>query len=467
MRTSFSGLDIAYRALQAQQQAIDVTNHNIANVNTPGFSRQAVRFVATSPLGGNVFNAEGRLSQMGTGAEVADIRRMRNTFYDYQIRTQDQTLARWEGSRDALKQVELVFNEPSDVGVGSFLSKFWQSWQDVTNSPQDIGVRGAMVEQADSLAVCLNRTDAQLDSIRSDLDSQIRLRVDSINSLAQQIADLNVRIVAVEVSGQPANDMRDKRDYLLDELSRLARVTYTENADGALTVFMGSRTLVTIGNVQGVSYTVDTNGLATLTWQNDGSPVVITDGELYGLLQARDVQIPKYIADLDALAAEIIDQVNTLHTAGFGLDNSTGMDFFQGTGAGDIAVNPALKARPDQVAAAGAADSPGDNSNARAIAALQRALTMDSGTADFGRFYAGMMARLGVDSQRAETVASNQGLLVDHLKREKEAVSGVSLDEETTHLIEYQRAYEAAARVITVVDEMLDKIINGMGLVGR
>ncbi len=467
MRTSFSGLEIAYRALQSQQVAIDVTNHNIANASTDGYSRQRANFVSTHPIGVGAMSADGRLAQMGTGTTVTNITRVRNTFFDYQIRSESQTLSRWRSMRDTLAQVEVVFNEPSDTGINTALSKFWEAWQDVANAPEDVGVRGALVEQTGSLAATFNNVDTQLKNIRQDLDTQIRLRCDTINSISQQIADLNVQIAAVEVSGQPANDMRDRRDILLDQLANMAKVSYTEGSNGSLTVFMGNRTLVSANTAHRITYTVDTNNIATLTWQEDGNPVAIADSELKGLLVSRDELLPKYIDAVDALAAQLIARVNAQHRLGFGTDNSTNLDFFTGTGASDIAINPALKANPGKVAVAGAADNPGDASNATAILALQHALTMENGTTDFGGYFAAIMSRLGVDSERAQTMTGNEQLLVDHLVSQKEQTSGVSLDEETTHLLEYQRAYEAAARVITTVDEMLDKLINGTGVVGR
>lgn len=467
MRSAFSGLDIAYRALQAQQQAIDVVNHNIANANTPGYSRQTAILATTPPYTIPTISRNTSAGQMGTGVAVIDVQRTRYSLFDYQIRGESQTLGKWEKTRDALSQVEVIFNEPSGSGLNSLLSKFWQAWQDLTNAPQDAGARSALAEQADSLAVAFNRNYIQLTNIQQDLDSQIRVGADQINDFADRIASLNVQIAQVELVGQRANDLRDQRDLLLDQLSSLVKVSYSETPEGAVNVFLGSRVLVTRGTTERVTTTTDANGFASIIWQDDGSAASVTDGQLYGLQQARDLEIPQFVNDLQSLSGQLITQVNTLHRTGFGLDNSTGLDFFNGSGANDMAVNPVLKTNPERIATAAAADSPGDNSVGLAIAGLQRALTMNGGTSDFGKFFAAMVSRLGVGSQRAEMMASNQKLLVDHLTRQRDSLSGVSLDQETTLLIEHQRAYEAAARVINTVDELLDKLINGTGLVGR
>jgi len=459
-----TGLDIAYRALQAQQQAIDVVNHNIANANTPGYSRQVADLGATPPSA--VIGLSGRAGQMGTGVAVIDLRRSRSSFIDYQVRSESHLLGQWEVLRDGLKQVEVMFNEPSDAGLNSLMSTFWQAWQDLTNAPQDAGARRALVEQSDSLAMAFNSKYSQLTSIQQDLDRQIRVGSDKVNQLAEQVASLNVKIAQAERVGQRANDLRDQRDLVMDELSHLIRVTYYETSDGVLNVFMGSRALVFKERAQSLTTNIS-SGFASVVWADDGSAASISNGDLYGLQQARDVHVPSFINDLNSIASQIITRVNTLHTAGYGLDNSTGLNFFDGSDARDMAINPLLKTTPEQVAAAGSINSPGDNSVAVSISGLQRALTMSGGTADFGRFFASTMSRLGVDSQRSDMMATNQKLLVDHLTRQRDSVSGVSLDEETIHLIEYQRAYQAAARVVNVVDEMLDRLINGMGLVGR
>ncbi|MCL4533656.1 MAG: flagellar hook-associated protein FlgK [Bacteroidetes bacterium] len=464
---AFSGLDIAYRALQAQQLAIDVVNHNIANVNTPGYSRQTARLGATSPPAVTSVNGDIIGSQMGTGVSVIDISRSRLGFVDYQVRNESQSLGQWEAMRDTLKQVEVVFNEPSDVGINSLMSKFWKAWQDVTNNPGDLGIRRALVEQADSLAIAFNRSYSQLSSIQKDLDRQISLGVDKVNQLGEQIAALNVSIAQAEITGQHANDLRDQRDVLLDDLSHLVRMTYQETPQGAVNVFVGSQALVLADQANQLRAVTGANGFSNVIWATDGSAASINDGELAGLQHARDVELPQYISDLQSLAGQLITSVNTIHRTGFGLDNSTNVDFFSGSDASDIAVSSAVKDAPEKVASAAAADSPGDNSIAVSIANLQRALTMNGGTADFGRFYSSLVSSLGVDAQRGDMMATNQQALVDHLTRQRESISGVSLDEETTHLIEYQRAYEAAARMVTAVDEMLDKLINGTGLVGR
>jgi flagellar hook-associated protein 1 len=467
VRSVFSGLDIAYRALQAQQTAIDVINHNIANANTPGYSRQVAILGTTTPYTIPAMSREVSAGQLGTGVTVTAVQRTRYAFLDYQIRNENQTLGQWQAVSDALGQVEVVLNEPSNSGLNSSLSKFWAAWQDLTNDPQDAGGRGALVEQSDTLAGAIKGRYSQLVSIRKDLDDQIKVQLENVNNLADQVASLNVKIAQVELVGQNANDLRDQRDQVLDELSQVAKVSYSETTDGAVNVFVGSRALVQRNMAEHLTTSMNAEGYSDVVWADNLSAASITDGKIYGLMQARDVELPRFIGDLNNLASQIITQVNNLHRAGFGLDNSTGINFFTGTSAADMAVNGVLKTNPQAIAASAAANSPGDNSVALSIARLESALTMNGGTATFAAFYASSVSRLGVNAKKAEIMSTNQQSLVDHLTKERDSQSGVSLDEETVHLIEYQRAYQAAARVVTTVDEMLNTIINGMGLVGR
>lgn len=469
MSSWVAGLDIAYRALQAQQQAIGVVNHNIANANTPGYSRQVASLATTMPS--TIITINGAKA-IGTGVMLSDISRSRNAFTDYQIRSESESQGQWEKLRDVLKQVEVTFNEPSDSGLNSLMSRFWQAWQDLTNNPQDAGARRSLVEQANSMTVGFNRVYSQLASIGRNTDAEISVEIDQINGMASELGSLNTQISGAERVGQKANDLRDQRDLILDKLSKMVHVTYYESSDGKVAVFLGSRSLVSAGAVSRLSV-VPSGGISNVVWADDQGPATVTDGELYGLQRARDLEIPTFINELQSLASTIISKVNALHVTGFDLNGNQGQDFFDGTGADDIRVSDALNADPNNIAAAEAAGEPGDNTVGLKIAALQTDLSMlldpvtGVGTADFGKFFASMMSRLGVDYQRADLMAGNQKVLVDHLAEQRDSTSGVSLDEETTHLIEYQRAYEAAARVINVVDEMLDKLINGVGIVGR
>jgi flagellar hook-associated protein 1 FlgK len=478
IRSTFATLNLANRALVAQQIGLDTTGHNIANANTDGFTRQAAEMEASTPFTLAGTSRPQQPGQLGTGVDVTNIKRFRDGFLDLQYRQEQQLLGQWTSSQDALSKIEQAFNEPSSEGLASALSQFWNNWSSLANNPESQSFRKSLVESAQTLTSQMNQLYNTLAGQQRNLDTDVQLRVTDINNLTQQIARLNDQIIRIVGAGDQPNDLRDQRDLLLDQLSKIVNITYAESDNGSVTVNIGGRTAV-YGNQSFQLKTQEdpTTGFSQVYWadafrESQVPPLPldqanITSGQLYGDIQARDVTLADTLDQLNSLGATLITQVNEVHSQGFGLNDATGLPFFAGTGADDIAVSDAITGDLDNVAAASSQLSPGDGSNALAIHDLQRQLVMNNGSATIEDFYAGLVANLGVQSQQAQGMAKNEQLLSDHLAEQRQSVGGVSLDEETTNLIRYQHAYNAAARVVTAVDEMLDKLINGTGLVGR
>jgi flagellar hook-associated protein 1 FlgK len=472
--SAFFGLDLALRALQSQQMGIDVTNHNVANANTDGFSRQNVTLVTTEPFAMPGMNRPTTAGQLGTGVIARDIQRARDSFLDTQWRTEAGSLANASNRQDALEQVEVVLDEPQGVGLNSLFNEYFRVWNELSNDPgaDSMPVRTTVVQQALSLTGAFNRIANQLTSIRTGLDSQVQTDVDEINTITDQIYQINNTIVQVEITGQTANDFRDRRDSLLDRLSQLVGVTSVESANGAITVSMGSQVLV--NGVTGktnlaVAPNAGNSNLVDITYGSGGPAATIGNAGIAGRLAARDTLIPKYQTQLNTIASNLITATNALHTSGYdGNGNPAGV-FFTGTDAASISVNTALQADPTLVAASNTAGAEGNNEVALAIMKLQTNMVppLPSGTPNSTTAYSSLVAGLGTDNRTARNDMDTQQALVDLLQRRREALSGVSLDEEATNLLRYQRAYEAAARVMTTYDEMLDKLINGTGVVGR
>ncbi len=583
MTSPFFGLDIATRALRANQTLVDIANQNIANANTPGYSRQAAVIKETMPYPIPVFKQSGEPGQLGTGVQVTDVTRTRDSFTDYQYRNQIASQGRWTAKQDTLKQIEAVVNEPSASGVSSLLNKYWNSWQEVANSPSDVSVRANLLEQGRAVADAFKNTAQLYQQQQRDVDVQIRLGVDDVNNYAQQIANLNMQISNVETSGLRANDLRDQRDLLVDKLSGIVKVSTVESAEGSMNIYLGGRQLVDRDRVNQLGLDVNSGPFARVIWGDGTSTSVNTsDGKLAGLIESRDTILQGRIDEINNLASRLIESVNGVHSAGVGMDGTGGLKFFSGTNATDIGVDPTLTY--NQVAAARQVESPpgsgtyihasGDSSNAVALAQLQgklaqrdtlfaggltpgatlgpasllgvdiasavvntrfdftyaagtlsisngsstnsatvsvgsdqpdgtaptrRIVTVDGGSfgvrltlsvaatgsmaadiatalgslngqsvrsagpSTIGDQYGREVASIGVQSSTAQSQASNQGVLVTQLERQRQEVSGVSIDEEATHLIQYQHAYQASARVISVVDSMLDTLINGTG----
>lgn len=463
------GLDIAVTALRAQQLAVDVASHNIANANTAGFSRQEVGMTAVVAVAGSTMTRDLRNDSTGLGVDAGTVRRLRDEFIDAQFRTVIQSQSGFEAEARALEQTEVIINEPSESGVGALFASFWNAWRDLSNGPESSAARANLVAESGTLVAALRDTYDQLRRLQRGLDTQLPALVSTLNSLASEVADLNREIMKTSNAGQNSADLLDRRDRSVEEISRLVDVTVTVAASGAVNVSLGGRDLVAGARANALTVQAEPSNLGykSVRWQSDGTAVSIAAGEISGLLRARDGSVATSNTDLNTLVAEVITRVNAVHAAGFGLDNSTGLAFFTGTNASDIAVNPIVAGDLTKVAAASGLNLAGDASNALAMADLQRTLTMNAGSSTFEDFYGTAVANLGVRVREVGNAAQTQAFLRDHLITLRDAVSGVSLDEEMTNLIKFQRAFEAAAQLISVVDSMLNTLINRMGLVGR
>jgi flagellar hook-associated protein 1 FlgK len=468
---TFFGFNTALRGMQAQQRGIYTTAHNIANANTEGYTRQRV-VLATLPAYPvpSMNHPGGQGWQIGTGVDSQETRRMRDEFLDTQIRRETGTLGQWEQIQDVLEQVEIVFNEPSDTGLSTLMSQFWAAWQELSKYAESSPVRTTVVETANALAEAFNHSAAQLETIKNDIDQTIELKVKEINSLAQQIADLNGQIKNIVTVGDQPNDLLDQRDLLLDRLGKMIDFTVTTSSNGTITITLGGGgNLVEEVDGSTTIHKLKSSG-SDVSWVEEDTqpPLTISNGELFGLQKVKS-EVETYLTNLDTLAGELATAVNNEHKKGVDLSGTGGEDFLVAEDGGSITaaniqVNPNIQADVTKIAAATAGGGPGDGSIALAIAQLQHKLIPSLSNATFDDYYKNFTAKLGVDAHEAVRMTTNQGVLVDQLTNRKESISGVSLDEEMANMIQYQRAYEAAARMITTLDAMLDKIINGMGV---
>jgi flagellar hook-associated protein 1 FlgK len=458
------GLDTGVSALRAAQLGVDTAAHNISNANTEGYSRQEVMFRAVPPADSKYAAGGIATQQLGLGVESGRIRRIRDGLLDVQYRDVRSLRDEYQARAAALEQLEVTLNEPSDQGLQALMTKFFNSVRELASQPESVAARAAAVEQGATLASAFNRVSTLLTNQRADLDSSVDVKVTEINGKAKEVADLNAQIRKMTVAGGQPNDLLDKRDLLLDELAGLAGATFTTGADNTVNVLIGGRALVDNTTVNALA-TVDDPANANLNkvifaGDTTGTPAPVTTGELRGIMDARDNRVTPMLTNMDAVAGTLITAVNAYHRAGFGLDNSTGLDWFTGTKAADMGVNQTLRDNPAKLATSGAPNEPGNTDTARAIAGVQTELLANGGTATIHDAYRSMMATLGVDSQQAQLLVSNQSLVTDHLENARQSVAGVSIDEEMTNLIKGQRAYQAAARVIATVDEMLDTLVN-------
>ncbi|MBC7187802.1 MAG: flagellar hook-associated protein FlgK, partial [Calditrichaeota bacterium] len=342
-------LNIARRGLQAQSHALQVTSHNIANANTEGYSRQRVTMAPSPPV-------RTPTGMLGTGVDIAQIERLRESLWDWQLRAEYQELGRWQEHASALGEVEGLLNEPSDTGLSATLQGFWDSWQTLANHPEEGAARQEVRHWGQRLVAAFNGVYRDLGKVQQNLDEQVGLLISQVNDLGRQIASLNVQIAQVEAGGLQANDLRDRRDLLLNELSKLVDVQVLEMPSGMVNVTVGGETLVAGDKVRSMEVTTTTvQGVVVHSprWGVNGREVVIRGGRIGGMLEMITTVIPQYRTRLDTLAAAVASEVNRVHMSGYAPDGSTGIPFFspETTGAGDIALHPAVANSVNAIAA--------------------------------------------------------------------------------------------------------------------
>lgn len=452
-------LNIGQSALLNKQKAIDITGNNIANVDTPGYSRQTVVMEQSQPVRVNNMT-------MSTGVSTGTtIKRFYDQFLSAQLIGENETLGRWEAQKEALERTELMLDEASGAGLSNAMNQFWNAWQDLSNNPSGVAERTTMISVSQSLAFTFNQIYGNIDNLRQDIDSQVDLIVDDVNRLADSIANLNQKIVEVEASGHNANNFRDERDMAVMELSKLVNITSYEDSDGYLNIDTAAGRPLVQATTTWDLITANNGGVQDVYWENlDGTTVnitsTITGGELKGWIEARDTLLAGYLTQLDTLSNTFSSSVNTQHIAGRDLNNNAGLALFTGSGAGSIAVNTTIAADTDLIAAASAGEGlPGGNGNAIAIANLQNTATM-AGSSTFSEYYQNLVGTVGADVQAADFNYNHQDSLIQGLEGYRQEVSGVSLDEEMINLVKFQHSYNAAARLITTADEILTTLLT-------
>jgi len=524
MRSTFHGLETSKRGLFAQQTALQTTGHNISNANTVGYSRQTVNFVASSAIEVPGINNSTAPGQLGTGVDFSSINRVRETFLDDQYRNQNKALGDWTIRRDTLEKLETIVNEPSEYGIRSVLDEFWKSWEDLANQPDGLTERAVVMEKTLTLTNAFNDLGKKLGDLNRDLTENIKIKTDEANNLLTEVAKLNGEIFRIESLGDNANDLRDQRDVVTDQLSKLINIDVTNTSRG-YTIKTGDTELVNFKTVG----LLDANSL----------PADINSGEIYGYIESRDNYVASMQSEIDQMIKGLVEGeftltlpagtvlpdgttltmsdgsvvtysgaigartlssdvavkvqgINGLHKLGYTHQDplQAGGDFFvtkDGSNnftAANIMLNPDIENDIRNIATSsrtymdGATEKvyKGNNELALWMGQMRHTLVdfdlsgsnpVVNGLGTFDDYFRSVVGRLGVKSQEAVRQSDNQRILVEQIESRRQSVSGVSLDEEMSNLIKFQQAYNASARMMTAIDEVLDKIINGMGVVGR
>jgi flagellar hook-associated protein 1 FlgK len=635
MNSTFMGIEIGKRGLMSHQQALHVTGHNISNAENKDYSRQRVVITSADPLYVPSLNRANTPGNIGQGSMVSIVERIRDSFIDDRIITEKNTMGYWKARNEYIYQVEMVYNEPSDQGLRSRLDELWRAWEELSKYPEERGTREVVKEKAVALTSEVQHVYKQLYDLRQAANREIEARVNQINLYARDIRDLNERILKAEAVGDQPNDLKDKRDALIEKLSFMVDISVGRTDKDEIIVYIGSENLVqgeVLHELQAVA-DPENNGFFKVLWKKTGRDVYYSGGELASLVEIRDRVLRDNINSVNAFAINLADLTNEVHRDGFGRRNETNIDFFRhmllsdnvegnvdlnndgvdditaifkvsgnnkidasaaigitGTltfvtndeieaevqidynasdtalsvikkindarlgvvayinhnsevalkatiardtdkknfiirhledsgqflvgltgvlkqsgaqGAfdyrrvGDIAkflpdrehVTIAPKFNPashmavsadiindiDKIAAAQGKDiggtgdfnrssGIGDGSNALRMARLRHINAMVDNNTSFNDFYISVVSRAGTQGEEAKDRVQNQETLLKNLTNLRQSVSGINLDEEMANMVAFQHGYNASAKVISTMDNMLDVIINRLGV---
>lgn len=485
MASTFLGLEIGKSGLTAASVNLNITGHNISNVDTAGYTRQRVSTSALEPSGMNYVISQINSSSTGQGVEITGIQQIRSDYLDLQYRNQNSEYTYGEYTVQGLTYLESVMNELEDSGtLSEAISDFFTSLNTLAGDTTSQEYRMAVQQKALALTESFNDVYEQLQSLWSDQNTAINTVATEINSKLESIAELNGAIADYESSGETANDLRDERNLLLDELSGLVDITYSDNSSNSSMVDVQIAGISVVSGEETNLIVIDQDA-TTEEYSLSIDSTELTADNVSGALGAHfnlrdndtavDSGIPYYINQLNELAAAIAEDFNTLNQTGYtyptdSADSELGGDFFEtsdGTStitAGNITLAADIVDSVYNIAASDADLDTSTTESGNAVIASQMAALLDS--EGYDSTLTAIATQLGVTVESAETALDNDQSLLESIDTQRTSVSGVSIDEETTNLIKYQQAYNACARVVTTIDEMLDKLINGTGQVG-
>jgi len=498
MSSLFYGLEIAKRSIYASQTAINVIGHNVANADTEGYTRQRVVTAAIDP--GNLSSRLSRVlgSAVGGGVAIQSIDQIRDRFLDQEYRRENADLGKWKKLTEQMDYLESLLNETGDKGISGSLSNFFGSLSYLSEDPSSKELRTTVQQNAINLTYAFNQYYEQLVEMQKTQNDNIKVTVDEINDYLSNIAVYNKQIFAQELSGQKANDLRDKRNLLLDQLSELVNIEYSENTDGHLIVKVNNKELLNHTSVTQLEVQPDQTGVVSgetgfysIYYEGTLDPFEFSSGKLMAYHQLRDgnaadsVGIPRLLDNLNTLARSLAEEFNAINASGHTMPydsnpSRTGVNFFDvpagGYGfvtAGNFCLSADLLDSPWNIACS---DQPVDLSDpnsqtGNSVRILEMvALSTRSGLANVGSFegfFKSAVVEIATQSAHCQIRHDGQLSVMTNLDTRRQSISGVNVDEEMVNMIKMQHAYAAASRVITAVDEALDVLINRTGMVGR
>lgn len=455
----FSTLYVANKGLRATQTSLHTSLHNITNAETDGFSRQRVNLQAdlAFTLGG--------IGQLGSGVKMSGIIRIVDDYVTRQIRQEGGTLSRFSAKSEVIDQLEKIYNDPSETSLNFNLGEMFEAWNDLSKYPEMLTQKSIVVEKSKTMADTLNHISEQMKTLKSDTESLIGKNVDQFNAIIDKLDVLNKQIFSLSVKGQVPNDLMDQRDLLLKDLSNITDIQVKEDNFGRVEVSVkgnngtdtASETVLDVKGENKKALELANDGQVRIA---GGNTLVASKGQIAGYQDSLK-DIDEQIAAMDDFAKTMAAAINNAHKDGI----ADGIDFFVYTN-GKLEVNQAIRDDNSLVVAGATKDAPeGDGSRALAISRLRNnKQPFAAGENTIENHYRNMVTKVGISKQHADNTVANQEVLLDQLIFRREAASGVNIDEEISDVIRLQKSFDANARVIQTITEMLDVLINRTGV---
>jgi flagellar hook-associated protein 1 FlgK len=460
----FGTLDMGARSLSVQQAEMTLAGQNLANVNNTSYADEQLVISESTPL-------QTPVGDEGTGVQMTGITESRNPLLDNQIQAEASTTGSLTAQQTNLQNAQAYLDEQitsstsstasdSPNGLAADLSNLFNSFQSLSTDPSNLSLRQTAVQSAQQVTAQFNQVSTQLSAVQADLNTSIQNDVASSNQDLNTIATLNQQIVAAQAAGGSANQLVDQREQTLENLAGLANFSASTQANGAVNVSIGGVTMVSGVTATDHLQAYDPgNGQLQVQAQKAGTHITLTGGSMAGEITARDGALASLQSGLNTLASQLITQVNTIYSAGYDLNGNTGQDLFTGTDASDIGVNSNVAADPTQFQAAGTAGAAGDNTVALALAQLGNQNVAGLNNQTFSGNYAQAVSDLGNALSTVNDQLNSSQAVAQMLTSDRASTSGVSLDQEMSNLIQYQKAYEASAELITTLNQMLQTVV--------
>jgi len=441
--------DISRRSLAEYQKALSVTSHNIANANNPNYSRQRVILGTEKPdVAANFI--------WGSGMKIDDVQRVRDEITNTQIRSYNQKQTNAEKRSTILSHIESVFGEPSELGLSNLLNKCFNSWDELAVDPASTALRNQVISSSQEVTQKIRNLYEGLNLMKSDIKAEAAENVNLLNSYLKQIQSLNKQIYEQEAIGNHSNDLLDQRDSLIDGLSKLANINVSIDKYQVANISIGG--VFAADNPFYTEFKVVEDGTKiSIKTEDEAGTLTLNGGMLYALTDSYTNKIPSYLEQIDTFANQLMTRVNEIHSTGYTLEDTTGINFFTSYTQGVFVINEDILENNGNIAIS-ADGSDGNGDLAVQIANLRNEKQATSYT--FSESYSNLVTEIANEKSGNDQSSESFQLILMQLEQQKAATSGVSIDEEMVNVLKFQRSYDAAAKLVKTADEMLETILN-------